>query len=228
MIKFKLKNIAGRYGWNLKQLTPVLDLVRDFQKYRMKETKVWLAGGALRRTVIKQDIVGESDYDFFFASGKGFEDFQKHLENCGFKVNRQNDQNVELLGTVDFNPPVPLDDPNQQKPDPKQVRIQLIKVQYYDAIEHVLSSFDFTLCQFGLELGATEDDDELTCADTALFDVANKRIVVNKITYPVASMRRIIKYTQQGFYACEGCLTEFLDLVQKATPVINQPIRYFD
>ena len=103
--------------------------------------------------------------------------------------------------------------------------VQLIKTNYYDSPETLLNTFDFTLCQFAIEVNKTG---VLYCGDTALYDVARKRLVVNQIEYPVASLRRMIKYTQQGFYACEGCLTEFLKIVSEQPELITNKPKYLD
>jgi hypothetical protein len=105
------------------------------------------------------------------------------------------------------------------------IRVQLIKVSFYADLEAVLGSFDFTLCQLGWE----PKTDDFICGDTSLYDIANKRIVMNKLQFPVASLRRIIKYTNQGFWACQGAMTEFLTMVQKHDKDVSQEtVRYFD
>jgi hypothetical protein len=43
-----------------------------------------------------------------------------------------------------------------------------------------------------------------------LWDLGRKRLAIHKVTYPVATMRRMIKYTRQGFNACAGCMATLL------------------
>jgi hypothetical protein len=63
----------------------------------------------------------------------------------------------------------------------------------------------------------------------ALLDVMRKRIVINKITYPVSSLRRLIKYTHQGYYACNGCLQELLTFAaDNKNLVVENPVYYID
>jgi hypothetical protein len=156
-----------------------------------KLDKTWLAGGAIRRTIKKQKL--DSDFDFFFTSEDAYRKFFENIKEK-FKITnlKQNDANLS------FDIEITLDE------KPLSINIQLIIISYYASSEILLDSFDYTLCQFAT------DGERLYCGDTSLFDVANNRIVVNKITYPVASLRRLIKYTKQGFYACGGALAELL------------------
>jgi len=156
----------------------------------------WLAGGALRRMITGAKM--DSDFDFFFRSKEKFDEFYvgiKSDKNIKIKSETKNEFNLKLVvdilaedGSILY----------------EGIIYQLISIQYYDKVESLLDSFDFTLCQLAT------DGEEFYCSDFALWDIANKRIVVNKITYPVASLRRMFKYANQGYYACNGCLTQFL------------------
>ena len=187
MQTFDLLDFADRYfdGANC-LLVKLLD-----KPPKLESGKIWLAGGALRRTIKKQKL--DSDFDFFFNSEEAYkvcyEAFKAQYKLTNLK---QNDANLS------FDIEVIIDE------KPLVINIQLIIISYYDGPASLLESFDYTLCQFAT------DGEKLYCGDTALFDVANNKIVVNKITYPVASLRRLLKYTKQGFYACGGCLAELL------------------
>jgi hypothetical protein len=213
MQNFKLKKLATQYGWDLTELELVCSPIRKIAESMADNisSKMWVAGGALRRTILGQPIIGHSDFDLFFMKKENAEECQKQLIALGYHVEKENDTNVQLEKAASTQ-------------DASKIKIQLIKIKYYQNLDEVLNSFDFTLCQFGWDLG----DDSFVCGDTSLYDIARKRIVVNKITYPVASLRRIIKYTNQGFYACAGCLTNFLTEVQATTGVTPDGVLYFD
>lgn len=68
-----------------------------------------------------------------------------------------------------------------------------------------MESFDFTICQFALL------KDKVYTGDMSLLDLGGKKLVPHKITFPVASMRRAIKYAKKGFYMCAGSAKEFLE-----------------
>lgn len=185
MQTFDLIQFADKY-WDTENCL-LLKILSQLPKLE----NTWLGGGAIRRTIKKQKL--DSDFDFFFKSEEVYRKFFEDIK-AKFKITnlKQNDANlsfdIELI--IDEKPLV--------------INIQLIIISYYAGPEVLFESFDYTLCQFAT------DGERLFCGDTALFDVANNKIVVNKITYPVASLRRLLKYTKQGFYACGGCLAELL------------------
>ena len=71
------------------------------------------------------------------------------------------------------------------------------------ALSAVQDRFDYTICQF-----AVDTNGMLWCGDHSLWDLARKRLAVHRITFPVSSLRRLLKYTSKGFYACSGCRKE--------------------
>jgi len=50
----------------------------------------------------------------------------------------------------------------------------------------------------------------LTLGEFTLWDLGRKRLAINRITYPVSTMRRMLKYSKQGFFACGGCMATIL------------------
>lgn len=174
----------------------------------------WLAGGAIRRLVVGDKM--DSDFDFFFKNKEKFDEFYigiKGDKNIEMVKEAKNENNLQLV--VNILGPDGLIHEN--------IIYQLINISYYERVEDLLESFDFTLCQFAT------DGDSLYCGDTALFDSARRRIVVNKITYPVASLRRILKYSKQDYYCCNGCLTTFLLEASKDQDKIkDMKVKYID
>lgn len=174
----------------------------------------WLAGGAIRRLITGDKM--DSDFDFFFRSKEKFDEFY---------IGIKGDKNIEIVKEVknDNNLQLTVNILGENGPIYKNIIYQLITIDYYEKVEDLLESFDFTLCQFAT------DGDLLYCGDMALWDTANKRIVVNKITYPVASLRRILKYSKQGYYACNGCLTTFLlEAAKDPNKIKEMKIVYID
>ena len=157
--------------------------------------QIWVAGGAIRRTIANQPL--DTDVDYFFKKGSKSLDFKGLLS-------QRNENDVEVLRKTDTATTyvVRYTNDNQQT---STIKVQEIKVDFYDSIEQLLNTFDFTICQFAY------DGENLHCGDYSLHDLGRKRLVINNITYPVASLRRLIKYTQQGYYACQGTMTQFLE-----------------
>lgn len=172
---------------------------------KLSATGPWLAGGSLRRTLGGQPP--DSDFDFFFRDELQLESFRRDLERRSFTISRETDHHVELRGVA------------AEKP----AQVQLIRFAFYASAEAVINSFDFTICQFAF------DGDMLTCGDFALWDLGRKRLATHRITFPLSTMRRVLKYAKQGFTACPGALTSILTSVADE-PALRQQlsIEYVD
>jgi hypothetical protein len=86
----------------------------------------------------------------------------------------------------------------------------------------VIDSFDFTICQFAFD-GAS-----IYMGDWSLYDLARKRLVPHRVTYGVSTIRRIIKYCNQGYTVCSGGLAQILGEVAKNPAIINAETQYID
>lgn len=155
---------------------------------RLSSSGPWLAGGALRRTLLGQEP--DSDFDFFFRDADQLLDFTHGLETRGLTKVRETEHHVHYRGRIG--------DLGGERD------VQCIRFRYYQTADEVIDSFDFTVCMFAFD-GST-----LTAGDMALWDLGRKRLAVHKLTYPLASMRRLLKYGRQGFFACNGCLSTLL------------------
>lgn len=85
-----------------------------------------------------------------------------------------------------------------------QPKLQLITTMLYDGPEHTLSTFDFT-ASMGAAIKHGTDYDIIVHPAMPL-DVARKRLVLNRMTFPASTLRRMIKYTHKGYYACPGSI----------------------
>ena len=160
----------------------------------------WLAGGSVRRILMgdRQD----SDYDFFFSSPKQLKDFVEEIVKGGGVLVRENDFNKTFLI--------------------HGKKVQAIHHRFYSTLGHVLDSFDFTICQFGY------DGHRLLIGVVSPFDAATKHLVPTTITYAVSSVRRIVKYTKQGFYICSGGIASLLSQVASNPELIHAEMEYLD
>lgn len=148
----------------------------------------WLAGGALRRTL--QGKEPESDFDFFFRDADQLAGFVAKLEAGGMEKIRETQHHVHYRGRLGDSG-MPRD-------------VQCIRFAFYNSAQAVIDSFDYTICMLAF------DGSELILGDFTLWDLGRKRLAIHKITYPVATMRRMLKYATQGFTACKGCLSAIL------------------
>lgn len=166
----------------------------------------WMAGGAIRRTLIGQAL--DSDFDFFFKSAKALADWESGLPS-GLKLVRETEHHKHWRGTI-AGSDLPID-------------VQAIRFRFYENAEQVIDSFDYTVTMFVL------DGDEMVTTPYALWDLGRRKLAVHKISYPVATMRRLLKYTKQGFTACAGCLQSILKETASSPEAMSQlDIEYVD
>jgi hypothetical protein len=161
----------------------------------------WLAGGALRRTL--QGAEPESDFDFFFRDADQLTDFVAGLKARGLIKIRETQHHVHYRGRLE---------------GAVERDVQCIRFAFYESAEAVIDSFDYTICQLAFD-GTT-----ITLGDFTLWDLGRRRLAIHKITYPVATMRRMLKYASQGFTACKGCLAAILT-VTADTPALRQQLQ---
>lgn len=166
----------------------------------------WCAGGAIRRTLIKQPL--DSDFDFFFRDAEHLAAWEAGLPSS-LSLVRETEHHKHWRGPVGGSA-LPID-------------VQAIRFRFYDSPEAVIDSFDYTITQFAF------DGTNLITTPTALWDLGRKRLAIHKITYPVATMRRLLKYTHQGFTACNGCLATLLrETAQSPEALAALDIGYVD
>ena len=165
----------------------------------------WLAGGALRRTLLRQEP--DSDFDFFFRDADQLAEFTAALDKLGLEKLRETEHHVHYRGRVGDSA-LPLD-------------VQCIRFAFYANAQAVIDSFDFTICQFAF------DGVNLSAGEYSLWDLGRKRLAVHRVTFPVSSMRRVLKYATQGFKACNGCLATLLRATAE-NPSLNTEIAYVD
>ncbi len=164
----------------------------------------WLAGGAVRRTLIGKSL--DSDFDFFFRDKDQFDSFKAKLIDLGCESMRVTDH-VETYQIY--------------IKDAKRI-VQPIKIQYFDSLESVLDSFDFTITQAGY------DGIDLVLGKYTLWDLARRSLALHKLTFGVSTLRRMIKYTNQGFTACSGVLQAILEAAASNPDTIQTEIQYVD
>lgn len=164
----------------------------------------WLAGGAIRRTLIGMEL--ESDFDFFFKDADQLVKFRKDIKSSGAKLINENEHAETYMKRIGS----------------KDRLIQLVKMDFYETPEILLDSFDFSITQLAF------DGTDLIFGKYTLWDLPRKKLTLHKLTYGVASMRRLIKYTQQGFTACAGTMKSILEAVVANPDVIQSDVKYVD
>lgn len=165
---------------------------------------IWLAGGALRRTLLNSPL--DSDFDFFFSGAEKLTEFRNSILEKG----------ASKLGESEH-----VENYNLNVND-KNIIIQLVKINFYESPEAVIDTFDFTITQLAY------DGSDLIVGEYTLWDLARKKLALHKLTYGVSTMRRLLKYTKQGFTACNGVMEAILEAVVENPQLINSDVQYVD
>lgn len=166
----------------------------------------WIAGGSVRRLIA--ELPQESDFDFFFANEDQFNAFCESMKERGAKRRSENDFNIT------FDLPKGEDGP--------ELKVQAIRLSYQPSLRETIEAFDFSICKFGFD-GTT-----LVLGQWSLFDLANKKLVPDTISYGTSTLRRIIKYTLQGYTICAGGLANILQQVADNPAIIQSEVEYVD
>lgn len=98
--------------------------------------------------------------------------------------------------------------------------VQLLKMVWYTDAAHVIDSFDFTIAQFAFT------NKEFVYNGASMLDLAKKRLVLHRMQFPSSTLRRLIKYTAKGYYACPGSLVTICEAIQSFTgaPDVNNVV----
>ena len=168
----------------------------------------FIAGGFM--TSVMQEQKAEGDIDLFFTGEEPFKETMKLLAEPpdedsawafrGYRLETgdkgilfENGKGLRYVKYVhDKRPP-----------------IQLIKLVWYESSEHVIDSFDFTVAQFAT------DGEDLVFNPIGILDLARKRLVLHRMQFPSSTLRRMIKYSKKGYYACPGSLARIAEETTK-------------
>lgn len=144
---------------------------------------VWFAGGAIRQWF--QDGEAASDIDVFGKSQEALDGFIKEKLSSAKKLfEKDHLYSFSLNGQI----------------------IQVIKYNYYENINNLIDSFDFTICQFGW------DGNTVWASESAIVSCLRGHLRVHKITPELAadSLRRAFKYQLKGYIPCLGTLKDLV------------------
>lgn len=181
---------------------PVSDYL-TFELSLLTDVGAIIAGGALRTLLDDEDEV--KDVDLFFTSQDGVDATKDLLVKYGY---------VQIfacpLGHL-FT--YALFDEDTKKPDGSvqknvSAKVQLITRNLYPSIDAVVTSFDLMPCCVAW------DGHQLVFAEKWIKSVRNKMLYLNNLTYPVATLNRVDKYKQKGYYASEGFYINIIKAIQ--------------
>jgi hypothetical protein len=175
------------------------------------ENGPWLAGGAVRRSVL--GLSDEGDFDLFFKNEEQLNAVIDALDIANTDSKMTTISKTEDVDTILWETSGDI---------PHTYKIQLIYKRTYGSLTDLLDSFDFTVCQFAYA------GDKIYAGQYSLWDLGRKRLAVHRITFPVSSVRRMIKYGNQGFYVCNGAITAILNTVVQQPDLLDTRWTYVD
>lgn len=188
----------ARYGLDRESLEPIANLLR------VATNGPWLVGGSIRRLITHAPQ--DSDFDVGFSSPAQLDATGNTLLSLGFKQSNDTLFHREFKGDLLGKP----------------ITIQLLRLTFADTPSAIISEFDYTICM------CAYDGSALHLGDYTLFDLGRKRLVINKVTFASSTVRRLIKYTKQGYYACRGCIDSILNAVANDPSLIHSEVLYVD
>lgn len=201
--KFNFEDFLSRYIDEPEEME-IFDVVNALKPFQIEVGQVWVAGGAVRKTLLQKEI--DSDSDFFFSNKEALVAFKQYVKEEGGKLSSETQHQETYLIDIQNKPRV----------------IQLIKIGFYENVSKLLDTFDFTITQFAY------DGESLYAGSHSLWDLSRNRLALHKLTYGVATMRRLIKYTNQVFIACAGTMQSILEEAVKNPDEIKSEIKYID
>jgi hypothetical protein len=163
---------------------------------------VWICGGSMRSIYNGSDI---KDYDLFFKNSESAASTERKLEELGYiKIF------VCPLGELT----------TFAKEDCKKV--QVIKKLFYTSIEDCISTFDFNAACAGIDCNYFYFKKEF------IKDNRKKIISINKLTFPSATISRLIKCKAHGFYVSSAIQDVTQKIFDRDPNIIDLGALYVD
>jgi hypothetical protein len=136
---------------------------------RDNNINAWVAGGAVRDYFMG---VTPTDYDIFFPTSQDLQKCQDFLKSAGAEKVWESNNGVKYQ----YNGRV----------------FDLVK-RFYTSASDILKNFDFTVSMFAT------DGKNLWGGKTSFKDLDGRNIVINKVTNPDSTVKRVFKYFDKGF-----------------------------
>lgn len=152
----------------------------------------WVAGGSCRDYFSLG--YAKSDIDIYFPNSSELEKAKKwFLDNKG-EIKFENNRLIVFHY--------------------EKYKFELIKI-YFSSPEETIEQFDFTVCCCAV------DKVKIYYHDTFFIDLAKKRLVINKLLFPLSTLQRLQKYIIKGYLICNGGLLEIAKAIQLLN--LNEP-----
>jgi len=164
---------------------------------------VILAGGACRSLHDKTPV---EDYDLFFI--KDEEPKQKKI-----------DRTISSLEQKGFSIVFQCPEGHLTTMKQDELKVQVISRFEYDSALACISTFDFLACCMAW------DGMKFIELEGAINDAKNKALSLNKLEYPVATLRRMTKYLKKGYKPSRGLYAEIVRTINEM-PLTDDTMLY--
>ena len=158
-----------------KQTYLLLKKIKQLDLYDLlQENNVMIAGGAIRSVFANEKI---KDYDLYFKTKKELLEVKSHIS-----------KDFDLVSETD----------NAYTFSKNNAIIQIIRMpeMILEDPQHIIDQFDYSICMGIYDIKQRK----FILGETFLEDIARKELRYNIGRYPLASLFRIRKYLQRGYY----------------------------
>lgn len=153
----------------------------DFLVLDLLNENVFLAGGAMRTLLLDEDI---KDYDVFFRKQYEVPEARQKLVDEGFELVFECPEGKLFTYRKEWEPG-PCGEPHIMK-------VQLI-CNEFGGPEDIINTFDFNAGRCAM------DNRNVYITDQFIRDVMTKTLSLWRLTYPVATLKRLVKYANKGY-----------------------------
>lgn len=157
-------------------------------------SNVWIAGGCIRNYF--EMSKNDTDIDFFSNDRKYLSTLVRELRNkLEFKhyiITKHAIKGYVIKNGV-------------------KIKVDIVKRVFSNQID-TIENFDFTVCCF------STNGTEFHYNRNAPFDILRKRLVINSLPKPVDTLKRLQRYINKGYFACNGTLLTISKEIAKMDP----------
>lgn len=164
---------------------------KDMPEYLQKN--VWIGGGAIRDYFSK---CKKTDVDFFAVD-------RKAMATLVFWLRKNKAYKHYLITKNAIKGYIIVND--------KKYDVDIVKKPFQNPTDSI-EKFDFTVCCFAVNC------DNFYFHVSAPFDLLKMKLVINELPHPVDTLKRLNKYTNKGFTACNGTLMTLAKAIANQDP----------
>jgi hypothetical protein len=145
----------------------------------------WIAGGSVRDYFMGINPV---DIDIFFPNENEFNKAKMFFESRNAEKKWESENGVKYLYNGDT--------------------FDLVKI-YHSSPQKTIKYFDFTTAMFAVT------DKSVFAGDTSFDDLDKRKLVINSVTFPDSTLKRVIRYYGKGFTMSSKQLEKLAKIIKK-------------